>query len=110
RVGVAPAGGVALGRDQHVLAQGGEEAVAERAAGGGRLGVLGGGEGPPGGRLELGHLNTSMTSEKGRGSRGGLRPLPPPPRPLGPAPTARRLIRPRCQPPRVRRRGSLRSS
>jgi len=55
RVGVASARGVALGRDEHVLAQGGQVLPAEGAAVGRRLAVLGPPNRPPGGGVEGGH-------------------------------------------------------
>src|SRR5689334_8663353 len=66
RVRVPPPGRVALGRDQHVLAQGGQEAVAERAAVGRGLSVLGPADRPPASLLELRHRPKSDLRKRSR--------------------------------------------
>jgi hypothetical protein len=54
-VGVAPAGAIALGEQEHVLAEGREVAAAQGAAVGGRLEVLGAPHRPPARLGLLGH-------------------------------------------------------
>ena len=103
RVCVAAPRGIALGGDEHVLAERGEEAATERAAVGGGLAVLCPPHRPPGRLLELRHDLRLAARERSRAPTGPSSHSSLNRRLRDSASSARRLIRPRCQPPRARR-------